>query len=282
MGDSDRVSSRLVAGRRFVDSVAFPFRPLWGAVVILGGATLIRWGDARVYRWAVEVSPSGMTGVVFVNFVSLLWYAVPAAFVIALLHGTKAVWGELGLRRGFGRGIGYALLFTLPMLVGYALLGEVADVMLPVVVVVNQLRAAFREELFYRAFLFGQLFRRMGWGFIPAVGVNALLFAFGHLHQARTLGEGIGILAVTVIGAVWFAWLFVEWGYTVWMPIGLHLFMNLWWELFRVGGTAFSGRALIEFCRLLTVLASIGGTLRWANRRGGLVVRGEVLWRQRG
>jgi membrane protease YdiL (CAAX protease family) len=114
--------------------------------------------------------------------------------------------------------------------------------------VLAQMRAAFREEVFYRAFLFGQLFRHGRWGFIPAVGLSALIFAFSHLYQATTLFEGAAIFVVTFVGAVWFAWLYVVWGDKVWLPVGLHFFMNLWWDLFRVGETAFSG-ALGRRCR---------------------------------
>ncbi|GBC77434.1 hypothetical protein HRbin08_00912 [bacterium HR08] len=270
-----------IEGERVTNSAALPLDPLWGAAVVLGAAAFIRWGDAWVYHWAYRVSPPGMAGIVFVNLVSVAWYAWPVVFIVALLHGAKALGEELGLQQGGGPGVGYALLFTLPMSVGYALLGEVAKVA-PSVLVVNQLRAAFREELFYRAFLFGQLFRRMRWGFVPAVGGNAVLFAVGHLYQASTLWEGIGVFAVAWIGAVWFAWLFVEWAYNLWLLIGLHFFMNLWWELFRVGEAAFSGMMLIESCRLLTVLASVGWTIWWRSRRGGLILRRRMLWRRRG
>ena len=154
MDNSNGISSRPIEGERVTNSAALPLDPLWGAAVVLGAAAFIRWGDAWVYHWAYRVSPPGMAGIVFVNLVSVAWYAWPVVFIVALLHGAKALGEELGLQQGVGPGVGYALLFTLPMSVGYALLGEVAKVA-PSVLVVNQLRAAFREELFYRAFLFG-------------------------------------------------------------------------------------------------------------------------------
>jgi len=164
------------------------------------------------------------------------------------------------------------------MLLGYAWTGQRVEEAAVPLLVLAQFRAAFREEVFYRAFLFGQLFRHGQWGFIPAVGLNALIFAFSHLYQASTPLQGVVIFGVTFIGAVWFAWLYVAWQYQVWAVVGLHFFMNLWWELFRMGEAAFSGALWAEVPRLLTIAISITWILLIVRRQKVQVLSPNSLW----
>ncbi len=250
---------------------------LQGTVLVT--ALLIRWEDSAISTWAVGIFPPGSrSSTVAVNLVLILWYVLPVAWIVAFFHGRGNLWHELGLDRWILRGIGYGFVFTLPMLFGYAVLGSFTgqDVFS---VVVNQLRAALREEVFYRAFLFGQLFRHGRWGFLPAVGLSAIVFATGHLYQASSFEQAIMIMAITFIGGLWFAWLYVAWDYNLLMPISLHLFMNLWWELFAIGHTAIATSASAELLRALTVLGSIGWTL-WA-RKGSSFLPSTALWWQR-
>lgn len=44
----------------------------------------------------------------------------------------------------------------------------------------------------------------------------------------------------TSIGGAFFSWLLVQWN-NLWVPLAMHLFMNLWWDLFGVGNTALGG-----------------------------------------
>jgi membrane protease YdiL (CAAX protease family) len=215
-----------------------------------------------------------------VNAALLAWYVVPAAALVAGLHGRGAIWRELGLARGWLGANAAALLLALPMLAGYGLLGTLAAQALPSTLV-DQLRAALREEIFYRGFLFGQLFRHGGWGFAPAVAISSLVFAARHLAQAATPLQGLAIFGVTLAGGVWFAWLFVEWGYNLWIAIGLHWWMNVAWEAFAIGATAFSGAPAVEALRAATVLASVGWTAAAARRRGGPRLARAALWRHR-
>ncbi len=250
------------------------------AAAVLACGALVQAADATLYARVAQDAPAGFAGVVVVNAALLAWYVAPAVALVALLHGRGAVWQELGLARGWLGANVAALLLALPMLVGYGLLGTLAAPALPAVLV-NQLRAAVREEIFYRAFVFGQLFRHGGWGFGPAVAISALVFAARHLAQAATPLHGLAIFGVTLAGGVWFAWLFVEWGDNLWIAIGLHWWMNVAWEGFGMGATAVSGAPAVEALRAATVLASVGWTAAMAGRRGGPRLGRAALWRQR-
>ncbi len=258
-------------------------KPLVRTLAVVGVTALIRWGDIQFGDgWARVLFPHSdpTIAAAAAELVSLLWYVVPVAVLVTLLHGKKYLWDELGLRHRIGRAMGFAVAFTMPMFVCFAWIGTLASGQEIPLLVLAQARAAFREEVFYRAFLFGQLFRHGRWGFVPAVALNAVVFAAGHLYQAQSVVEGVAIFAITLIGAVWFAWLFVAWGYNLWLPIGLHFFMNLWWELFRVDATAFSGSVVVEAARLLTVLGSIGWTLWILRQQGRSALSSHALWWQ--
>lgn len=133
------------------------------------------------------------------------------------------------------------------------------------------------EELLYRGFLFGLLFRYAGWGFLPAALVSGLYFGAAHLYQGQGLADSAAIFALTAFGGLWFSWLYVEWRWNLWLPIGLHVLMNLYWELFAVSDTALGPTAAIVL-RLAVVGLSIGLTLRYARRRGGRLIVGRHWW----
>jgi hypothetical protein len=126
--------------------------------------------------------------------------------------------------------------------------------------------AGFMEELYFRGFLFGQLFRNTNWGFIPSILFGALIFAFGHLYQSQNIGELVGIFMITFSGAVFFAWLYVEWNYNLWVPILTHSFMNLSWSLFEIDHSAL-GDIKANIFRGLTILIAIVFTILYKRNR---------------
>src|SRR5690606_16624488 len=98
----------------------------------------------------------------------------------------------------------FSLLFTLPLFIGGLIFYkpnpeiEVQDM------IAGTLIAGLMEELYYRGFLYGLLFKYTKLGFIPSILVGAILFAIGHLYQSQNLGEMIGIFLITFLGAVFF------------------------------------------------------------------------------
>ncbi len=140
--------------------------------------------------------------------------------------------------------------------------------------------AAFFEELYYRGFFFGQLFKKTKLGFFPALILSALIFASLHLYQSTDPGTLTGIFITTFMGAGLFAWLYIEWDYNLWIPIGLHFFMNLSWELFSTYDNAF-GDLNANLIRGLTIVFAIVGTLIYKRRhKQPLIINKSTLFTQ--
>jgi len=182
-----------------------------------------------------------------------------------------------GLSRRVLQGIGVGILSSLPMalLMGSAVRWRMN-------LDLQELTAAallpgFMEELFFRAFFFGWLFRLARAGFLLSVATASIAFSVGHLYQAHSPLEAGLVLLVTGAGAAWFAWLYVEWEYNLWVPITLHILMNAWWLLFDGGASAVGG-GIENLARSLTIALSIALTLRMARLRGRRNVNRVTLW----
>lgn len=197
---------------------------------------------------------------------------------LLIIHGNERNLLEAwGIKDGFTRGLRLAFLMTLPMLIGYGIANN-----FNINISLNQifygvLIAPIFEELMYRGFLFGQLYRFGGWGVIPAGLLNALIFASLHLYQAQDFGSAVAIFTVTALGGMWFAWLYVEWNYNLWISIFLHLFMNAWWIIFEMGNNA-AGGWYANIFRALAIAASIIITIRMRKKQGSFNITKNKLW----
>lgn len=208
-----------------------------------------------------------------------LYLLAPLALT-AWLFGPGRAARALGLDAPVLKGLGVALLGTAILAIGYGLLSK------PVPFVdklVNELMRGgllpgVAEEILYRGLLFGLLFRFAGWGFLPAVLVNAVLFGAAHLYQSNDPAEAAMIFAITGVGGALAAWLYAEWDFNLWVPVGVHILMNAWWSLFAVDDSALGGLGA-NLVRLASVVILIALTLIHARRRGHRIVRGRAwLW----
>lgn len=120
------------------------------------------------------------------------------------------------------------------------------------------------EELLGRGLVFG-LMRRIGWGFWPAALIPAAVMALLHWQADFSLGQAAGVLLITFGGFIAFAWFYERWGFNLWVPIGLHCLMNLAWNLFTVGDSAFAGW-LPTLMQITTLVVAIALTLKFAAR----------------
>ncbi|WP_051203268.1 CPBP family intramembrane glutamic endopeptidase [Hugenholtzia roseola] len=255
-----------------------PSSPLISFCVLITFLTVFYLWKEIVAFFAISI-PSGQSRVYMVYG---LWF-IPPLLVMGFLFGFKNLFVEVGVRAKGNEGkeegfvsnfliaIFFALFCTLPMLVSSAVLGRFDGEFSWQGLFFKTLGAALSEEFLFRSFLFGVLFRRAKWGFIPAALLGAVIFGIAHLYQGSTWGELLGIFLVTAMGAGWFAWLFVEWRYNLWIPIFFHTFMNLSWVLFEVSPNALGGGASNIF-RGITIALSIILTIHYRRK-----IRKEAL-----
>ena len=209
-------------------------------------------------------------------FYAYAWWIIPSIIVLWTFYGYKNIIKELKLNQPFGKGLLWASIIVSPMIISSFIFGKFNSDITFLEFVKKSFLAGFFEETFFRAFFFGQLFARMKWGFIPAVILNAIAFASGHLYQGSSFNETLGVFIVTLMGAAWFAWLFVEWKENIWLPIWLHILMNMSWILFQVSETALGGMSANIF-RAITIAASIVITIILNKRSGKLNVNRKNL-----
>ncbi len=166
------------------------------------------------------------------NFLSV----VLAFLGIYIVHkaGIFQAIGMLGLRMPIFRALTFAFIATLPMSIGFALTAKISSQTNFQSILLLVVLYPFIEELFYRGFVFRQLFRYAKWRFGLAVIIPSLVFALGHWYQAKTPLELLGVMMITGLGSLVFCWVFMKWQDNLWAAFGVHAFMNLWWEIFAV------------------------------------------------
>lgn len=185
-----------------------------------------------------------------------------------LMHPAKEIFGELGLaRRTCLRGLAIGFLLTLPMFITNAVCGKFTFTWETVFL---SFWAGFYEEILFRGFLFGQLFRSGRLGFFTAILLPSLLFGMCHLYQANDLMSALLTVAVTALGSLLFGWLYVEWNYSLWVPMSLHAFMDLSWTLFPVGvgGYGATGNITVNIGRAITVILAVVITIMNKKKQG--------------
>ena len=193
-------------------------------------------------------------------FTTYLIVGSPILIYSVFIYKRITYFGDIGLGLKQMSGLSFAFLCSLPMFVGYAIFFDFNHQLSFNDFFVGALCAAFFEELYYRGLFFGMLYRKTKLGFILSVLAGAIIFGSMHLYQSQDPSVLAGIFLVTFLGAVLFAWLYVEWGYNLWVPMGLHFFMNLSWMLFSAGDNAL-GALFSNIFRVLTIAIAIIGTI---------------------
>lgn len=201
------------------------------------------------------------------HIIAYIIVGVPIFAGTLLISGRKEFVSSLGLNKSFLKALAFSILCTSPMFLGFSLLFDLNTGISLNRILVAILAAAFFEELYFRGFLFGQLFKHTSLGFISSVFLGALLFGLIHLYQSNDFAELVGIFLITFIGAILFAWVYVEWDYNLWVPIMLHLLMNLAWEIFNAGDNALGGVYSNVF-RTITIALIITITVLYKRRKG--------------
>lgn len=203
------------------------------------------------------------------------WWSLPTTLTVGFLYGFKNLFKNIGIDHGLGIGFVFAGFTVLPMLISSAIMGKLDENLSLVKFFHQTLGAGFFEEYLFRGFLFGLLFRKLNWGFIPASLIGGIIFGLAHIYQGSTPMESLGVFAVTSIGAVWFSWLYVEWN-SLWVAIFLHAFMNLSWVLFDVSNNAL-GDLVSNLFRGATIALTIVITVFY-HRKRGLIIQKRKLF----
>lgn len=172
---------------------------------------------------------------------------------------------NLGLNLNFLKPFLITTLCSLPMILGGLIFFKFNKTISIPNLIAGTIVIGFVEELFFRGFLFGQIFKYTKFGFISSIVLSATIFGIGHLYQSQNLFELVGIFIVTFMGAILFAWLYVEWNYNLWVPIFLHALMNLAWHLFKMDETALGG-VLPNIFRGLTIVSAILFTILYKRK----------------
>lgn len=176
--------------------------------------------------------------------------------------------GELGLGGDIAQGWLVGLFASLPMFAGLAIASRFVTHTSLNVVLASVLFGPFAEEVLFRGYLFLQLYRRAQWSLRSAITATALVFGLVRLRNMRTERDLWRLLAevlITGLGGAFFAWLLVRWDNNLWVPIGMHVFMNLWWEIFAVDRTAI-GNWIANAARISAVAAAVVITLQKTRR----------------
>lgn len=204
---------------------------------------------------------------------------IPLLMTVALLYGSyKNLPEKIGLSKHVSIGFGFAFIATLPMLIGYAIKFTLNRNLSVDTMIINTIVAGFFEEIIYRAFLFGMLYKLTRLGFIPSVFLGSLLFGMAHLYQSNDVQELFGIFLLTFLGSVLFAWIYAEWKFNLWTAILLHFFMNLYWLIFDVDAHALGG-TYANIARFTTVLLAICTTIWYKKKtKTPFEVSGKTWW----
>jgi len=182
--------------------------------------------------WGVDDRIRGLDSSLLLVLVSLL--------AARLAHGKGRTLQGLGLTGSLPRGLLFALLAGLPML----LQGFLArtDVRLDANSLRGVLIAPVVEELFFRAALVGIAVRCARLPFWPTAITAGLWFGAVHVPWDGSFHGGhLGVLAATTAGGVWYAWIVQRHDWNLWTTIGLHAVMNAAWMVFAVAADAGGG-----------------------------------------
>lgn len=193
---------------------------------------------------------------------------LPVVIVLLFLHGRKDFPRSLGLDGNFVKGLAFALISTLPLFVAFPVIGEFNGELTVDKLIRSTVVAAFFEEVIFRGFIFGQLFRYCKIGFWWSVIIPSLLFGSIHLYQGSDPLSSLAAFGVTFIGGLFFSWIYVKWDFNLWCPVGLHFFMNLSWLLFTVeGNSVAAGGVVSNVFRILSVVVAIVLTNVYLRKR---------------
>jgi uncharacterized protein len=179
--------------------------------------------------------------------------------------GFRGICRELGLSKTTVTATAFGVGVSLPMLIGFAITRGLTPHIELLALLFLTVFSPIVEEIEFRGFGVRQLQRGTGWPFWAVVWPSAVLCGYGHVEQGQSSMEMVSLFLLTGTGGVVFAWLVYRWQ-TLWVPVALHICMNLWWGLFSVSKNAVGGWFPFVL-QALTILLAILGTLYFTNAK---------------
>lgn len=190
----------------------------------------------------------------------------------------KDAFSFLGLSRNILKGVGIALLCVLPLYLVFPFFGDIDKELTFHVLYDKCILTGFKEELVFRAFMFGLLFRYAKTGFFWAAILPALYFGSVHLYQGHDVLSALAAFGVTFIGALYFSWIYVEWNFNLWIPAGLHILMNGAWFVFTMEGTEVAaGGVISNIARMISIALAVVITVYYHKKKGEKVFDYPIL-----
>ncbi|MBV8324771.1 CPBP family intramembrane glutamic endopeptidase [Chryseobacterium sp.] len=191
---------------------------------------------------------------------------IPLIIALKILFPERNIFDLFSLNNSLIKGLILAFAGTLPMITGYMIHFRLISKIDFESLFINTISSAFFEELIFRAYLIGILFRFSRLGFLSSVVLGSLLFAQVHLYQSRDIMELTEIFAITFLGSVFFAWVYSEQEFNIWTAIFIHFFMNLYWELFNVSDNV-SGNLYGNLYKLISLVLIVTLTVYDKKRK---------------
>lgn len=212
----------------------------------------------------------------FIVSYSIMFIAV--IILTSLVIKPKDIFSFLGLNCNIAGGFCISLICVLPLYILFPIFGSFNSDTSLSLIIRKSIFPGFMEEYMFRAFMFGLLFRYAKTGFFWAVILPALLFGSLHLYQGHDVISSLAAFGITFIGAVYFSWMYVEWNFNLWVPVGLHILMNGAWIMFSLEGTEVAAGGLISnIARVISIFFAIGLTV-WYRRKNETNVFSYPIW----
>jgi membrane protease YdiL (CAAX protease family) len=236
-------------------------RPWRAALITITVLAVATYAHEILSRFAVYRQLHRTAPFYFVESIDKIGAAGLCVLAVWLMRraGLRAIGAELGVSAPILPALAFGLGVSLPMLIGFALTRSLTPHLEVFPLLFLTVLSPFVEELESRGFGVRQLQRGTGWPFWVVVWPSAVLFGLSHIEQGESLQEMAGLFFLTGSGGVLFAWLVYRWQ-SLWVAVALHIFVNLWWELFSVSRNAIGGWfpfALQTFTMFLAILATL-------------------------
>ncbi|PWN64780.1 CPBP family intramembrane glutamic endopeptidase [Chryseobacterium oncorhynchi] len=226
-------------------------------LIFILGFTIYYFFDLFCFKSIQQFSKNLFHSKAAAHIIAYAVTLIPLVITLKVLFPKMNILNLFSLDKSIIKGFALAFLGTLPMLIGYCIHFKINSTINTESLFINTISSAFFEEIIFRAFLIGTLFRFTKLGFLSSVLLGSLLFAQVHLYQSQNTIELIEIFAITFLGSVFFAWVYFEQDFNLWCAIFLHSLMNFYWEIFNVSENV-SGNLYGNLYKFLSIFLIIG------------------------